>query len=111
MFSETYKIETFIPKEYIDKLRHSLNEINALCIGGNYDYCMFVSRGIGSFRPLNGSKPYEGKIGEVCKTEEFKVEFCCKRDVVKKAVGIIKEVHPYEVPVINIIPILSTYDF
>jgi hypothetical protein len=38
----------------------------------------------------------------------MKVEFTCKRDTCKSAVETIKRVHPYEKPVINILPVLFT---
>ncbi|MCH3964371.1 MAG: cytochrome C biogenesis protein [Clostridium sp.] len=103
MNSKNYKIETFIPEEYVDNLRESLNEIGALSIGGNYDNCMSVSKVTGYWRPLEGASPFEGEVGRISMEEECKVEFCCKSTVVKKAVETIKRVHPYEVPVINIL--------
>ncbi|MCY6369371.1 cytochrome C biogenesis protein [Clostridium ganghwense] len=105
-----FKIETFIPEEYVKELRRSLNDIGALTIGGNYDNCMSVYKVIGSWRPLDGADPFEGTIGEICEAEECKVEFCCKKEIVKKAVDTIKKVHPYEESVINIIPILNPND-
>lgn len=102
-----FKVETFIPEEYLKDLRRNLNDIGALTIGGNYDNCMSVSKVIGSWRPLNGANPFEGEVGEICEAEECKVEFCCKKEVLKKVIETIKKVHPYEVPVINTIPILS----
>lgn len=111
MNSDCYKIETFIPREYLDSLREELNKVNALTIGGNYDNCMAVSKVIGSWRPLNNANPFKGKLGEVCKEEEYKVEFCCRESVVKDAINTIKKVHPYEEPVINIIPIFTASKF
>lgn len=102
-----FKIETFIPEEYVKELRKSLNDIGALTIGGNYDNCMSMCKVIGYWRPLKGAEPFEGEIGELCEAEECKVEFCCRREIVKDAVNTIKKVHPYEIPVINISPILS----
>ncbi|MBC2581294.1 divalent cation tolerance protein CutA [Clostridium sp. DJ247] len=104
------KIETFIPEKYLEELRRRLNDIGALTIGGNYDNCMSVSKVIGFWRPLKGADPFIGEVGELCKEEEYKVEFCCSREIIKKAVDTIKMVHPYEVPVINVIPILNPYE-
>lgn len=101
------KVEVFIPKEYIKELRYNLNEIGALTIGGNYDNCMSYSIVMGSWRPLKGANPFNGQIGEVCEAEEAKVEFCCKRELIKEVVNVIKTVHPYEVPVINVLPIIN----
>jgi hypothetical protein len=100
------KIETFIPEDYVNKLRDELNSIGALTIDGCYDYCMSVSKVMGSWRPLKGADPFKGQIGEICVAEEAKVEFTCRRSIYKAAVQMIKKVHPYEKPVINVIPLL-----
>ncbi|MHB9925602.1 divalent cation tolerance protein CutA [Clostridium botulinum] len=105
-----FKIETFIPEEYVKKLRKALNHIGALTVGGNYDNCMTISRVKGSWRPLGGSTPFNGDIGEICEAEECKVEFCCTKKVLKNTITTIKKVHPYEIPVINIIPILNSFE-
>ncbi|WP_251861720.1 divalent cation tolerance protein CutA [Clostridium sp. Marseille-Q2269] len=108
---EFVKIETFIPEEYISQLRNELNHIGALSIGGNYDNCMMISKVNGSWRALEGSDPFKGEIGKICETEECKIEFCCNKDVLENAISTIKKVHPYEIPVINIIPILNPFKF
>ena len=101
------KIECFIPEEYVPKLKDELNKIGALTVDGCYDYCIAVSKVKGSWRPLDGTYPYIGEIGEICEAEEAKIEFTCKEEIYKDAVETIKKVHPYEKPVINIIPLLN----
>lgn len=101
------KFEVFIPEEYVDGLREALNKIGALTIGGNYDNCMSVSKVIGSWRPLEGADPFNGKVGELCKAEECKVEFTSKKELAKQIMETIISVHPYEVPVINMLPIIN----
>jgi len=101
------KIETFIPGEYLAELREALNEAGALSIDSSYDYVMAVSKVTGSWRPLEGSNPFEGEVGRICEAEECKIEFCCRAEIMGKAVSAIREVHPYERPVINVIPILN----
>lgn len=58
-----FKVETFIPEEYLKNLRKSLNDIGALTIGGNYDNCMAISKVTGSWRPLQGADPFKGEVG------------------------------------------------
>ncbi|CAB1241343.1 cytochrome C biogenesis protein [Clostridium sp. MT-14] len=106
---EVFKIETFIPEKYVDALREELNSIGALSIGGNYDNCMSVSKVTGYWRPLKGANPFLGDVGKVSREIECKVEFCCRSHIVKKALDIIKKVHPYEEPVINVIPLINYY--
>nr|WP_244991574.1 divalent cation tolerance protein CutA [Clostridium senegalense] len=103
------KIETFIPEEYVHKLRMSLNNINALTVGGNYDNCMVVSKVTSFWRPLKGAHPFNGTIDKLCEMEELKVEFCCNNTLLEDVISTIKNVHPYEVPVINIIPVINPF--
>ena len=100
------KIESFIPEEFVSTLRDELNKVGVLTIGG-YDYCMAVSMVKGSWRPLEGTNPYMGSTGEICEAEEAKIEFSCKYEIYKIAVDTIKKVHPYEKPVINVMPLLN----
>lgn len=110
METKIYKIETFIPEPHVDPLIDALNNVGALTIGGNYDYCVFRTKGIGSWRPLEGAVPFLGQIGDVCKSEEIKIEFTCNSDSLKAAIDTIKQEHPYEEVVINILPVLRIED-
>lgn len=98
------KIEVYIPGENVRELRTELNKIGALTVDGKYDNCMSAYPVRGSWRPLEGANPFLGEVGEVCEAEEFKVEFNCKKELIREAVEVIKRVHPYEVPVINVLP-------
>lgn len=100
------KIEIYIPEEYTIKLRDELNKANA-CKVGDYDNVASVTNVRGYWRPLEGSNPFNGKVGKVCEAEECKVEIRCKREYVKDAMNAIKKIHPYEEPLINIIPIIN----
>ena len=75
---------------------------------GNYDSCMSSSEVIGYWRPLEGCNPYIGNEGEISKEPEVKVEVTVFTEAVDRTIEAIKKVHPYEEPVINVIPILRT---
>ena len=100
------KIEIYVPKEYIIKLRDELNKVNA-CKIGDYDNVISITNVRGYWRPLEGSNPFNGEVGTVCESEECKIEIRCRREYVKNALKVIKEIHPYEEPLINIIPIIN----
>lgn len=100
------KFEIYIPFNYLDKLRESLNKTDSLTIG-NYDNCMSVSEVTGYFRPLKGSNPYSGKENSLSIEKEAKIEFRCDKDLALEVINVIKKVHPYEEPVYNIIPIIN----
>ena len=55
-----YKVQTFIPKNYIEDFKDSLNELG-LAKEGNYEYCFFESEGKGQFKPVGDASPYIGK--------------------------------------------------
>lgn len=99
------KVETFMPQEYFNELLEKLNSIGALTIE-NYDSCVSTSVVMGHWRALEGANPFEGKVGVLCEEEELKVEFKSKYELMDKIIEIIKEVHPYEVPVINVYGLL-----
>jgi hypothetical protein len=61
----------------------------------------------GFFRPMEGANPSEGKVGEINEVAEYKLEVNCKRELVKEAIEVIKRVHPYEEPLINVIPLVN----
>ncbi|NFK10198.1 divalent cation tolerance protein CutA, partial [Clostridium botulinum] len=82
-----------------------------LTVGGSYYNVMTISRFKWGWIALVGSTPFNGDIGEICEAEECKVEFCCTKEVLKNTITTIKKVHPYEIPVINIIPILNSFEF
>lgn len=103
---EMIKVETYIPDSNVDELRDRLNDIGALTIDEIYDNCITTSKVTSYWRPLDGANPYLGEIGVLAKEEEQKIEFCCNRDMIEKVVEVIKKIHPYEKPVIIIIPIL-----
>ena len=58
------KLETYIPETHLRDLQKVLQETDAGHIG-NYDSCMSYSRVTGTWRALDGAKPYIGAPGEI----------------------------------------------
>ena len=101
------KLEIFIPEPHLEPLRQALLEVDAGHIG-NYDGCLSYSRVTGCWRPLEGTTPYIGEEGEFCSEPELKVEVTCRTKRVEETLTAVKAVHPYEEPVINVIPLYRT---
>lgn len=101
------KLEIFIPETHLAALQKALQEADAGHIG-NYDCCLSYSRVTGCWRPLAGTAPYLGSIGEISSEPELKVEAACRRERVDETVQAVKKIHPYEEPVINVIPLYRT---
>ena len=100
------KLEIFVPQEYALKIRDELAKIGVGRLG-NYDHCVAMTPVKGYFRPLPGAEPFEGELGKVSEVEEYKVEVNCERALVNEAMKVIRAVHPYEEPLVNIIPLAN----
>ena len=105
--SEVYKLEIFLPESHFEAVREALWSVDAGHIG-NYDRCLSWSRVYSCWRPLEGTAPYDGREGELSQTEEIKIEVCCRSEWLAETVKAIKSAHPYEEPVINILPLMGT---
>lgn len=100
------KLEIFVPHDYALKVRDQLAKIGVGVIG-KYDHCFAMTQVTGYFRPLEGAKPFNGEVGKIKVVTEYKIEVNCKRELVKDAIQAIKRVHPYEEPLVNVIPLVN----
>jgi hypothetical protein len=90
-----YKLIYFVPLEAKEKTKQALFDMG---VGKfeKYEYCSFETFGRGQFKPVDKANPYIGKVGEVEIVEEYRVEMICDDSLIKKAVALLKETHPYE---------------
>ena len=100
------KLEIFVPQDHALKLRDELAKIGVGVIG-NYDHCVALTPVRGFFRPLPGSNPFEGEEGKISEVAEYKLEVNCRRELVNEAIKVIRSVHPYEEPLVNVIPLAN----
>ena len=104
--ADMVKLEIFIPCAYLETLRGALQSAGAGSLG-HYDSAMSYSAVKGCWRPLPGASPFDGEIGVLTEADEYKVEVCCRMEVLNQTVLAVRAVHPYETPVINIIPLVT----
>ena len=100
------KLEIFAPQEYALKIRDELAKIGVGRIG-NYDHCLAISPVLGYYRPLPGADPFKGQIERISEVKEYKIEVNCRRELVKDAIKVIRSAHPYEEPLVNVIPLAN----
>jgi hypothetical protein len=74
---------------------------------GEYTHCSYSSSGIGRFKPSDEANPHVGEKGEINRIEEWRVETFAPRDRAKAVVQAIRAAHPYEEPVIYVVPLLD----
>jgi len=101
----TVKLEIYIPKSHLDVLREALRSVGAGVVG-DYDSVLSYSTVRGNWRPLPGANPYDGEVGVLRECEEYKVEVRCSTEKMTQTIAAIKAIHPYEEPVIDVIPLL-----
>ena len=89
------KLEVYCPNNSVDSVRMSLFKAGAGAIG-LYKNCSFLSKGQGTFLPLDGSSPSIGKIGEEERSLETKVEVTFPNYLQEDIILAMKNAHPYE---------------
>lgn len=99
-----FKLEIFVPESHFEQMQAILQEMDAGHIG-NYDSCLSYSKVTSTWRPLEGTSPYIGEINELCQESEYKLEVTCRAERLEETLYEIKQTHPYEEPVINVIPL------
>ncbi len=103
------KLIVTIPVENTEKVREAICKEGAGIIG-NYTYCTMATKCIGTFKPNSNANPYIGEKNKLEYVEEEKLEVICNITIVKKVLKTIREVHPYEEPAIDIIPLINEED-
>ncbi len=97
------------PSEAVDRVLDAISEAGGGIIG-NYSHCAFVSAGQGRFKPSDIANPHVGDIGQINRVDEMQIQTFCSRAVAKAVVKAIRAAHPYEEPVIYLLPVLSEDD-
>lgn len=100
------KIIVTIPLENVDEVRNAICEEGAGVIG-NYTHCSMSTKCIGTFKPTDEANPYIGERNNLEFVEEEKLEVVCDVNIVKKVISKLREVHPYEEPAIDIVPLID----
>lgn len=99
---EWVKLEIFVPTTHSLAVQEALHLAGA-GQSGSYDHVFAVSEVTGSFRPLKGAHAFIGEVGEISRITEHKIEVSCPEEILNTVFKAIREAHPYEMPVINVI--------
>jgi dinuclear metal center YbgI/SA1388 family protein len=89
------KLTTYIPKDYLEKIRQALFEAKAGNIG-NYDHCSFTNIREVTFNGNENSNPVLGKKGELQKEEEIQLTITFEQKNEAAILEALFENHPYE---------------
>jgi len=89
------KLVVFVPRSHQEQVLAAISEAGAGVIG-KYDYCSFAAPGTGTFRAQPGAQPYLGKVGEIERAEEVRLETVLPRAIAGRVVRAMLAAHPYE---------------
>ena len=95
------KVVVFVPVDDAERLVDSLAAAGAGRLG-NYDRCAWATQGTGTFRPLEGARPAVGKVGEVERVAETRVEMVLPRRRRSDVLAALRAAHPYEEPAFDL---------
>ena len=100
------KIFVAVPEGATEKVRDAMCRAGAGVIG-NYSYCTCTVKSLGTFIPNENANPTIGENNKLEFVKEEKLEAVANVSDVKSILKAIREVHPYEEPAIDIVPLLD----
>lgn len=103
------KITTTVPLEKADAMREALGKAGAGVLG-DYSFCSFSMRGHGRFKPSENADPHIGEPNKFEVVEEEEISVNCDRAQAKQVVAALRTAHPYEEPLIDIVPLIEEAD-
>jgi hypothetical protein len=103
---ERLMIVVGVPPEHAEKLLDAISAAGGGVIG-QYTHCAFTNPGKGQFKPSSAANPHIGAREQLNAVDEMRIETFCDRSVAKAVVAAIRAAHPYEEPVIYLIPLLD----
>ena len=101
-----FKIVVFVPRGHEDKVREAMSRAGAGWIG-NYSDCTFQTAGTGTFRALAGANPFIGKVGELERADEFRLETIVPDKWLSRVIKAMIAAHPYEEVAYDVYPLAN----
>jgi hypothetical protein len=97
----------YVPRPQTEALLAALFAAGAGRVG-EYEECAFVAPGEGRFRPVRGAQPAIGRVGEVERVAEDRVEVVLPRRLRSVVVAALRAAHPYEEPAFHVLEPVDT---
>ncbi len=98
------KLTVFVPPSHLDKVAKAMHDAG----GGrftNYQECSFRSEGVGTFKGMEGAKPFIGTKGRLEKTPEIKLEMPVETWNLGATMAAMFKEHPYEEVAYDLYPL------
>ena len=93
-----YQLIVYVPHDSLSSVKQAIFDAGAGRFD-YYEYCCWQTKGEVQFKPLEGSQPAIGQIGQTVEQEpEYKIETICREADIHGVVEALKNAHPYEEP-------------
>lgn len=96
------KVVVYVPEDHKESVCQAMFSAGAGAIG-EYSHCSFQSEGTGTFLPGVGTDPHIGKIGQLERVREIKVETIVPESLLRKVTAAMIKSHPYEEPAYDVV--------
>lgn len=103
------QISTTVSLENTDAIREALGKAGAGTLG-NYSFCSFSIAGKGRFKPSENADPHIGKANKLETIDEEQISVSCDLKDAKQIIAALRAAHPYEEPLIEIVPLIDETD-
>lgn len=107
-FTRVY-VATTVPEENLHDVLEAIASAGGGVVG-HYTHCAFTNAGVGRFKPDSAARPHLGAKEQINAEDEWRIETFCDRVVAKAVAAAIRQAHPYEEPVIYLLPLLDEED-
>jgi hypothetical protein len=104
-FTQCY-IVTTVPEANLEAVLSAISAAGGGIIG-HYTHCAFTNAGVGRFKPDESANPHVGAVGGINAEPEWRIETFCDRDIARAVMDAIRQAHPYEEPVVYVMPLLD----
>lgn len=101
------KLVVYVPTGDVSRLVDALAEAGAGAVG-DYDRCAWTTEGMGTFRPLDGADPTIGRVGEIERVAETRIEMVAPSRHRRAVIAAVRATHPYEEPAFDLLATVPT---
>ena len=100
------KLVVFVPEPAAEPLLDALSAAGAGNLG-DYERCAWTTTGTGTFRPTEGANPTLGRVGDVERVTETRLEVVLPRRSRQSVLRALLAAHPYEEPAYDVLELAA----
>lgn len=99
-----YKLVVFVPESHHGQVMQAVFAAGAGWIG-RYSHCSFNVAGTGTYLPGEGADPYQGRVGQLERAAEIRLETIVPEAAKRHVVQAMLKAHPYEEVAYDLYPL------